>query len=127
MDVLSLWIWPLATAIVTGVFTVLLARQYRERRKAHQLAWTIGFAMWTVASLAEVVAIATGAWPPFLYRVYIVTTAALVPVLGYGTIRLMAKRPIWGRAYIVLNVALVGDLRVRGLHRAPRRGCARQG
>jgi len=108
MDVLSLWIWPLAAALVTTVFTVLLARQYRDRRKAHQLAWTIGFAMWAAASYMEFAAIMLGAWPAMLYRFYIITTAALVPVLGYGTIRLITKRAWWGWAYIAVNVALVG-------------------
>lgn len=108
MDVLSLWVWPLAAGIATTVFTWLLVRQYRERRKAHQLAWALGFAMWAVASYAEFAAIQLGAWPGWLYRFYIVITAALVPVLGYGTIRLITKRAWWGHAYIALNVALVG-------------------
>ncbi len=108
MSVLSLWVWPLAAAVLTTVFTVLLARQYRQRRKPHQLAWTIGFAMWAAASYMEFAAIMLGAWPAWLYRFYIITTAALVPVLGYGTIRLMAKRAWWGWAYIAINVALVG-------------------
>jgi len=108
MGVLSLWIWPLAAAVLTTVFAALLARQYLERRKAHQLAWTIGFAMWAAASYMEFAAIMLGAWPEWLYRLYIVTTAALVPVLGYGTIRLMTKRQWWGWAYIAINVALVG-------------------
>jgi len=107
MDVLALWIWPLSAALVTTVCTVLLARQYRERRKAHQLAWAIGFAMWAASAYMEFAAILLGYWPDLLYRFYIVTTAALVPVLGYGTIRLMAKRPIWGQLYIAINLALV--------------------
>lgn len=108
MDVLSLWVWPLGCGIATAIFTWLLARQYLERRKAHQAAWAIGFAMWAFSALYEFAAIMLGAWPELMYRLYIVTTAALVPVLGYGTIRLMARRPFWGRAYIAVNVALVG-------------------
>ncbi len=105
---LGSWIWPLAAALLTALFTYLVARQYLVRRKAHQLAWAIGFAMWSAASFMEVAALAAGAWPALLYRLYIVITAALVPVLGYGTIRLMTKRPLWGQVYILLNVALVG-------------------
>jgi len=87
---------------------VLLFRQYRERGKAHQLAWAIGFAMWAASAYMEFVALIMGEWPELLYRFYIVTTAALVPVLGYGTIRLMAKRAVWGQLYILVNIALVG-------------------
>ena len=107
MDVLAFWVWPFSAALVTTVCTVLLARQYRERRKAHQLAWAIGFGMWAASAYMEFIAIILRHWPDLLYRFYIVTTAALVPVLGYGTIRLMAKRPIWGQLYILVNVALV--------------------
>lgn len=108
MDILSLWVWPLAAGVVTTVFSAMLLKQYRERRKAHQLAWTIGFAMWAAASYMEFAAIMLGAWPDILYRVYIVTTAALVPVLGYGTIRLITRTPWWGWGYIAINAVLLG-------------------
>jgi len=108
VEFLAFWIWPFSAALVTTVAAVLLFRQYRERHKAHQLAWAIGFSMWAAASYMEFFAICAGAWPELLYRIYILTTAALVPVLGYGTIRLMAKRRIWGQLYILVNLALVG-------------------
>ncbi len=105
---LSGWLLPLLAGVLVTVFDIMLLRQYLQRRKAHQLAWTIGFFMWAVATYMEVFTVVQGSWNDLLYRFYIVTTAALVPVLGYGTIRLISRRAVWGWAYMALNVVLVG-------------------
>ncbi len=52
MSALSSWVLPLATGLMVAVLTVLLAMQYRTRRKVHQLWWTIGFGMYSAAALA---------------------------------------------------------------------------
>jgi len=107
---LSGWILPALAGILVTVFTYLLLRQYLERRKVHQLAWTIGFAMWAAATFMELAAVVMGHWTDPLYRLYIVTTTSLVPVLGYGTIRLISRRGFWGWGYLAINVVLVGVL-----------------
>jgi hypothetical protein len=105
---LSGWILPLAGGVLVAVFDVMLLRQYLQRRKAHQLAWTIGFFMWTVATFMELATVLHGSWTPMLYRFYIVLTVSLVPVLGYGTLRLISRKSYWGWGYLAINAVLVG-------------------
>ena len=102
------WIIPAIVTVLVLVFDVMVFRQYLQRRKAHQLAWSIGFFMWAVATAMELVTVVNGSWDPTLYRFYIVITAALVPVLGYGTIRLISRKGYWGWGYLAINVVLVG-------------------
>lgn len=100
-------ILPLANTILVAAFTIMLFRQYSQRRKAHQLAWAIGFAMWAAATGMELASVLNGAWPDLLYRFYIVMTAGLVPVLGYGEIRLLTKKKAWAWGYAIINIALM--------------------
>jgi hypothetical protein len=102
------WYIPAVVTIVVLVFDWLLLRQYLQRRKAHQLAWTIGFFMWAVATAMEVATVLNGSWDATLYRFYIVLTVSLVPVLGYGTIRLISQKSYWGWGYLAINAVLVG-------------------
>jgi hypothetical protein len=111
-------LWPLATAIVATVFTLLLFWQYVQRRKAHQLWWAVGFAMYAAAAYMEYAAIASGGWDPILFRLYVVTTAILVPVLAQGTVALNWKHKLWGNAYLVYNV-FVSGLLVLGVFSTP--------
>jgi hypothetical protein len=99
-------LWPLATALLTTVFTVLLAAQWWSRRKAHQLWWTVGFAMYAASAGMEFVAFSQGGWTPWLFRVYAIVTAILVPVLAQGTLVLVTRRPLWGRLYLGYNAVI---------------------
>jgi len=103
---LSSWIWPLATGILTTVFTVLLFMQWRARGKAHQLWWTIGFGMYAASAYMEFIAFIADGWDPWLYKTYVVVTATLVPVLALGTVDLIARKKIWMRAYLFYNVVV---------------------
>jgi len=100
----SHWGWPLATAILGLVFAVLVFRQWLQRRKPHQLAWTVGLLFYGVAAVMESYSEFVGEWDPFVYRIYIVLAASLVGFLGLGTLYLVAKRRIWGHAYLVFNL-----------------------
>ena len=104
---LPVWILPLATAVLVTVFTVLLFRQYGQRHKAHQLWWALGFAMYAAAAYMETVTLLAGAWNPALYKAYVITTAALVPVLAMGTMALVSRGKRWFRVYLVYNAVCV--------------------
>jgi hypothetical protein len=68
------------------LFTTLLIRQYFSRRRLHQLAWSVGFLLYTVAAFMEAYSEYAGFWHHALYRIYIVLAASLVDFLGLGVL-----------------------------------------
>src|SRR5512139_1310719 len=100
----SAWWWPALTAALGFVYTALLFRQWLQRRKMHQLMWTIGFLFYAVAALMEAWSEYTGHWNPTTYRIYIVLAATLVGFLGNGTCYLIFKKRIWGDIYLGFNI-----------------------
>lgn len=97
----SHWGWPAATAVLGMLFTGLVLRQWTQRKRLHQLAWSVGLLMYAVAAMMEAYSEFTGVWDPTVYRVYIVLAASLVGFLGLGSLYLLVKNPIWGHAYLV--------------------------
>jgi hypothetical protein len=96
---------PAITAIVAAVFAAVLLRQYAGHRKAYQLVWALGFAMFAVAALAGYLARSGGA-SETEYRLFYVFGAILNVVwLGLGTIYLLARRS-WANAALVAVVLL---------------------
>ncbi len=114
----SHWAWPLATATLGFVYVGLLVKQYASRRKMHQLMWAIGFLFYAVAAVMEFWSEYSQHWNPSVYRIYIVLAASLVGFLGNGTLYLVAKKRLWGDAYLGFNlvclaVFLYGTLTVK--------------
>lgn len=97
----SHWAWPTATAVLGFVFFALVFRQYLQRRRAHQLAWSAGLLFYAIAAVMEAWSEYTGSWNPTVYRVYIVLAASLVGFLGLGSLYLLARRRVWGDLYLV--------------------------
>lgn len=82
-------ILPVIAVIISFILSAMVLKQYIERRKTYQLMWGIGFSMFTLASIAEVVALFAG-WNLFLLQVYYLFGATLlVGYLGLGTIHLL--------------------------------------
>jgi hypothetical protein len=102
----SHWGWPFATAVIGFFFTYLVFKQYLERKKPHQLAWTVGLLFYAVAALMEAYSEYTQTWDPTVYRIYIVLAASLVGFLGLGSLYLIAKRRIWGHIFLAYNVIM---------------------
>lgn len=96
--------------ILSGIFTALVARQWLQRRRLHQLLWAVALAVWTGAVLAEAIAAYNGAWNPTTYRVYYLFGALMVaPWLGAGSLFLVAsRRTAAGFLVAVLALSLVG-------------------
>jgi hypothetical protein len=124
----SHWAWPLATSLLGFLFTGLVLRQWLRRRRAHQLAWTVGLLFYAVAALMEFLSEYSGEWNPMVYRAYIVLAASLVAFLGLGTLYLLVRRRLWGHIYLgftlaclvvfvagVLTATLVADKLVPGI------------
>jgi len=104
----SHWAWPLATAVLGFVFFGLVFAQWLKRRRAHQLAWSVGLLMYAVAASFEAWSEWSGEWDPTVYRIYIVLAASLVGFLGLGSLYLLVRRRLWGHLYLAfLLVCLV--------------------
>ncbi|MHA1290394.1 MAG: hypothetical protein ACTSPB_23685 [Candidatus Thorarchaeota archaeon] len=104
-------ILPLFTTIVAGAFTYSLWKQYRERKKIHQLLWTLAMLFYAVAALMEFLMNADLLGPSVLaFKVYYVLSAPLVGMLGAGVVYLLARKRIadvFTGLMVVLSVALL--------------------
>jgi hypothetical protein len=96
----SHWAWPLATAVLGFIFFALVFAQWLARRRAHQLAWSVGLLMYAVAASLEVWSEWSDTWDPTVYRIYIVLAASLVGFLGLGSLYLLTRRRLWGDLYL---------------------------
>jgi len=99
------WWWPAATAVLGLVFTGLIFAQWLQRRKPHQLAWSVGMLFYAVAAIMESVSEGTGSWNPGVYRIYIVLAASLVGFLGLGSYYLLAKKRTGPHIYLGMLIA----------------------
>jgi hypothetical protein len=100
----SHWGWPLATAVLGFVFMGLVFRQWLQRRRPHQMAWTVGLFFYAVAAAMEAWSEYSNKWDPTVYRIYIVLAASLVGFLGLGTLYLLSRRRKWGDWYLLFNL-----------------------
>jgi hypothetical protein len=82
---------PLGSALVAGAFTVTLARQYANRRKPHQLIWTVSMFLFALGAFLEFVMSFTVVSGP-LFDLYYVTIGPETGLLGAGVVYLMRRR-----------------------------------
>lgn len=84
-------VMPLLSSVLSFVFFVLLADQWRERRRPYQLVWAIGMLWYAVSAGTEFLGGAFG-WSEFLYRTwYLIGAVWVAGWLGLGTMFLLAK------------------------------------
>ncbi len=92
--------WPLLTAIVSFALTALLLRQYLERRRLHQLVWTVSLGLLGLAAvLAYLGNPDVVGWNEGLYKAYLPLTALPVGLIGLGVLQLFRDRPALARYY----------------------------
>lgn len=104
----SHWAWPLATAVIGSIFTFLLIQQYYERKKNHQMAWSIGFLIYALAAFMEAYSEFSDDWNPSVYRIYIVLAASLVGFLGLGVVYLIFRNQTIGHAFLLYVLVIMG-------------------
>ena len=104
-------ILPLFTTIVSGAFTYSLLKQYLERRKIHQLLWTIAMLFYAVSAFMEFLMNGDIFGPSVLaFKVYYILSAPLVGMLGAGVVYLLASKRIahaFTAIMVILSVALL--------------------
>jgi len=78
-----------AAALIALAFTLSTAERWWARRRAHDLAWAVALAMFTVASVALWSGASLG-WGGRSFRVfYLLGGVVTVPVLALGTVSLL--------------------------------------
>jgi len=86
-------ILPLLTAIVAAAFTYMLARQYIERKKFHQLLWTFAMLFYAITAFMEFLMNPDILGPSVIaFKVYYILAAPLVGLLGAGVVYLLAGK-----------------------------------
>jgi len=103
----SHWSWPLVTALVGLYFTYLVFKQYRERKKLHQLAWSVGLFLYALGALIESYSEFSLSWNPLVYRFYYVVAATLVGFLGLGTAYLIFRKKTFGHLFLAYLLILL--------------------
>jgi len=94
---------PLGSAIVAGSFAVTLGRQYANRRRFHQLIWTVSMSLFALGAFLEFVMSYVTVTGP-LFDLYYVSIGPQVGLLGAGVVYLL--KPKFGR-YILYAVAAI--------------------
>ncbi len=111
---MTTWLFPLLASILSVVFAYLVYQQYRERRKTHQFLWTVSFILFAFAAFAEFWSEFTGTWNVTLYKLYYVSAASLVAVMGAGTVFLLANKTV-ARIFLGLVVVVIGLMLITAL------------
>ena len=93
----------LAATVISAAFALLVFRQWLGRRKAYQMAWSVGLAMFALAAFTQFLAEAYG-WSEGVYRAYYFLSAPLVAVLGVGSAFLLSRK--LGLAFAAYTVVL---------------------
>ncbi len=78
-------------AVISAAFAFLVFRQWIERRKTYQVAWSLGLGMFAIAAFLQLLAETYG-WSDGVYRLYYFLAAPLVAVLGIGSTFLVNRR-----------------------------------
>jgi hypothetical protein len=88
------WIFPLAAAVVSGIFATLLAQRWLARSRPHHLAWATALTMFAIASFVASIGV-LDVWTPLGFRLFYLFGAILnVPVLALGTVYLLGPRRV---------------------------------
>src|SRR2546427_2742700 len=98
----------LGATIVSALFAALVLRQWLARRKPYQFVWSLGLGLYAVAAFTQFLAETYG-WSVPVYKVYYLVAAALVGVLGAGSILLIHRRAgnFFGIYTVIAFVAFV--------------------
>lgn len=98
----------IVNSVVAWLFSVLVFRQYLERRKLYQLVWAIGLACFAVAATTEFLVVRSGAWSEGVYRAWYFFGAMLgVVYLGQGTVHLVTSRRFAAASLVVIALVTV--------------------
>ena len=115
-----MWIFPLAAALISALFSGIVLFQYSARRHPAHLAWAAALFIFAVASACDFLG-SIGGWTPFISKVYYLCGATVVVgFLGLGTLYLLAPRRVarvWLAAMLVITAVSAIMLARAGMDR----------
>ena len=92
-----MFLFPLVATVVSLVFSGFVFRQYLQKRRPYQLAWSCALLMFGLGALAETLA-TIGAWNELLVKMYYLFGGTLVVgYLGLGTLYVSGDFDAGGR------------------------------
>lgn len=98
-----MWVVALVSCAIGIWFTRVMLKQYLERRRPYQLFWSVGLAMFALATFGEFIGTAFG-WSGPIYKLYYFAGVALPGFFGVGTIYLMTReKPVIGHIYAAVT------------------------
>lgn len=98
-----MFIFPLIATAVAFVFSILLAKQYLDRKKPYQLIWSAAMLMFAIGAGAETFSTLSG-WNELTVKLYYLFGATLVVgYLGLGTLYLQEENT----GKIILSISLL--------------------
>ena len=96
---------PLFTSIISFVFAGLLLRQYIQRRKIHQIMWTIALLFYGISTLMELLMNSEIlGFNVSIFSIFYITATSLVGFLGAGQLYLVVKHKL---SHIFLGFVLI--------------------
>ena len=103
----SLWI-SVATAVITGAFALIVFARYLAKRRSHLLAWSVGLALYSLGTAAQVVLFDQFNEAVFKFW-YWAGALAVAPWLGQGTVFLLVRKGkrAWASFWLVLALSVV--------------------
>jgi hypothetical protein len=105
---------PALTTVISLAFAAQVLRQYRDRRRLHQLAWGLALLFYAIGAFSEVLGSLSG-WTDVDFRLYYLFGAILlVPWLSLGTAELLLHHERARLARLGYR-ALVGAISVLGV------------
>ncbi|TCS82073.1 hypothetical protein [Tepidibacillus fermentans] len=100
------WIIPLIASIISFLLTWSLVKQYIERKKIHQLLYSLSLSMFTLAAFGEFYSEWKG-FNHFIYKLYYFPAITLVPVMAAGTLYLLLRKNRWiAHLFLLYTVVL---------------------
>lgn len=98
---------PLASSLISIIFSAFVFRRYLEKHHAHLLLWSIGMLFYAIGGACEAWYGFFG-WNPLVFRLWYLFGALLVAAwLGQGTVYLLARKRL---ANILMIVLALGSL-----------------
>lgn len=95
-------------ALISGTMAVIMWRRLRQRIRPHEVAWSVAFALFSLAAASQVAGDLIG-WNIWLARLYYVSGATIVVGwLGLGTWLLLVKQPRWRQMGVWTMLLLTG-------------------
>ena len=97
----------LTTAVITGVFTIIIFDRYRRRRRNYLMAWGVGMALYSLSTLAQ--AYLFVGFNEFIFKLWYWAGALMVALwLGQGSVFLLVRKG--NRAMISFIFVLVSSI-----------------